>query len=282
MFLLEILVALGLVQLWSGSNPLHHDAWVVRWQAFAAKLPLIGAHPLALGALVVWGSVLLLGALLSAVPGVMAFLMGTVVLLYGLGRGEFADEVAPYNTACNEGDWERAAKSASRQGVDVDPVPLNQWSALHEKMLEATAYQGFERLFAVLFWFVVLGPMGALLYRLSYLYHRAQPSDVSAQWLWALEWLPARVLGASFAITGNFVGCINRWRETLFSQSAPTATVLLQSVLGALSVDDELMESCDVTQREVNAIKRLYWRTLWLWVALLALWVLIGPGPLWL
>ena len=87
--------------------------------------------------------------------------------------------------------------------------------------------------------------------------------------------LPVRLLGASFAITGNFVGCVNRWKAYVFCVTSSSGSVLRETVLGALSVDDELMQSCDCTQREITALKRLYTRTLWFWVACLAIWTLM-------
>lgn len=64
----------------------------------------------------------------------------------------------------------------------------------------------FKRIFVVVFWFAVLGPIGALLYRLIALTNKY---DATPQWgkaLDVLEWLPIRVLGFLYALAGNFVG----------------------------------------------------------------------------
>ena len=277
MFLLEILAALALLQLWSGHNPLHRDEWFAWWLDRFDAWPWLKARGYLHGALVLFVPTVLVAAMVTLLPSFLAFMLSALVLVYCLGRGEFGGEVQPYTNACSEGDWERAERAAARQGVDTSQIVPGHWTQMHEKMLEAAAYQGFERMFAVLFWFVFLGPLGAILYRLSFAYRNAQKTELANHWLWALEWLPARILGASFAVTGNFVGCINRWRKHLFCPKSGAGWVLTQAVLGALSVDDELMQSCDVTQREVAAVKRLYVRTLWFWLAVLALWVLFGP-----
>jgi len=275
MYLIAILCALALLQFWGAKNPLHRDtvfdAWaaqVVTWRSLASiwwlRMGLVLLVPVLVTALLAW--VLPLGFWL---------VWATLVLCYSLGRGEFAPETASYTLACNDGAWNVASNKALRQGADPSNLAPGDWPQLHQRMLEATAYQGFERLFAVLFWFVLFGPAGALLYRLSFLYAQLHPEEPVRRWLWALEWLPVRLLGVSFAITGNFVGCVNRWKVYVFCLASTSRSVLRETVLGALSVDDELMQSCDCTQREIAALKRLYTRTLWFWVTCLAVWTLM-------
>lgn len=275
MHFIVILLALAALQLWGAKNPLHRDTAFYSWVALVdgwSRIRPFGWLRLA----VVLLPVLVVAILASVLPVGFWLVLAIVVLLYSLGRGEFAPETTSYALACNDGAWDVAIVKAQKQGVDVQELAPGNWPELHQRMLEATAYQGFERLFAVIFWFLFFGPAGALLYRLSFLTAQVEPQNTGAKrWLWALEWLPVRLLGVSFAITGNFVGCINRWKHQAIATTSASASVLRETVLGALSVDDELMQSCDCTQREVAALKRLYARTLWLWVACLAIWILL-------
>ena len=276
MHLIVILLALAGLQLWGAKNPLHRDTAFYSWRSLIGgwrgarenwwlKLVVVLLLPVAI-----------VGVLAAALPVGFWLVLATLVLLYSMGREEFAPETTAYTLACNDGAWEVALVKAQRQGADVQGVQSGDWPMLHQRMLEATAYQGFERLFAVIFWFLLFGPAGALLYRLSFLYSNAEPTNTGAKhWLWALEWVPVRLLGVSFAITGNFVGCINHWKRHAISTTSSSASVLRETVLGALSVDDELMQSCDCTQREIVALKRLYTRTLWFWITCLAIWILL-------
>lgn len=280
MYLIAVLLALVALQIWGARNPLHRDGWFFRWSSAVARLPgVVKSVPtqlvltLALPvAAVVAASVLL--------PPFLWFVLAVIVLLYSLGRGEFAPDLHAYALACSDNAWPVAVAKARLQGADTGELATGDWPSLNQKMLEAAAYQGFERLFAVLFWFMLFGPAGALMYRLLFIYHQSVAGQtrrqrLSERCLWALEWPVARVLGFSFAITGNFVGCVNRWRRQLVCIESTSATVLRECVLGALSVDDELMHSCDCTQREVAALKRLYARTLWFWVGCLAMVTLV-------
>jgi AmpE protein len=276
MHLIVILLALAGLQLWGARNPLHRDTAFYSWISLISGWSGVKGIWWARLLIVLLIPVSLVVLLAAVLPVGFWLVLATVVLLYSLGRGEFAPETTAYTLACNDGAWEVALVKAQKQGADVEGLAREDWPLLHQRMLEATAYQGFERLFAVIFWFLLFGPAGALLYRLSFLYCRAEPENPGAKrWLWALEWVPVRLLGVSFAITGNFVGCINHWKRHAISTVSSSAAVLRETVLGALSVDDELMQSCDCTQREIAALKRLYARTLWFWISCLAIWILL-------
>lgn len=276
MHFIVILLALAGLQFWGAKNPLHRDTAFYSWMSLIAGWRGVGQRWWLRLLLVLLIPVAIVGVLAAVLPVGFWLVFATLVLLYSLGRDEFAPETTAYTLACNDGAWDVALVKAQKQGADVHGIPPGDWPLLHQRMLEATAYQGFERLFAVIFWFLLFGPAGALLYRLSFLYSHAEPANTGAKhWLWALEWVPVRLLGVSFAITGNFVGCINHWKRHAISTTSSSASVLRETVLGALSVDDELMQSCDCTQREIAALKRLYTRTLWFWITCLAIWILL-------
>lgn len=61
----------------------------------------------------------------------------------------------------------------------------------------------------MIFWYFLLGPVAALSYRLLALAaeHSQQPAlaERAAQLRHAFDWLPVRLLAASFALVGNFV-----------------------------------------------------------------------------
>jgi AmpE protein len=266
--IIVVVLALTFLQIWGAKNPLHRDAWFLRWQAWleakdeGAKewLSFVAvALPLAL--------VLIVFELLMRQSIWLALPLAVLVLLYSFGRGEFFEIVREYTQACYIEDWESAGARAARLNVDLADIQENDWSGLHQRVFDEAGYRGFERMFAVLFWFFLLGPLGALMYRLVFLQvHGEQPNTLAKRWLWILEWPAVRVLGLSFALTGNFGGCIARWKETLFCAKRATEIVLSRSILGALSVEDEMEQTCEVTRKELNLLSTLYQRTLWLWL----------------
>ena len=280
MQLFIVILAISFLQVWGTQNPLHKDQWFNGWVAFVNgydRLSKSGMGQL----LIILGAPLVLFILLSLVLNSISpwllLPLGVVILLYGFGRGEFNDLVEEYTDACRQDDWEEAVSQAQALGVPVDDVQAGDWSELHKHFLDEASYRGFERMFAVLFWFLVLGPLGALLYRLARLYLDLQTSnsDLVTRLLWIIEWPAVRVLGFSLAFTGNFIGCYHRWNECIFCVERSTKSVLGKSVLGALSVDDNLEQTCEVTQKELCLLVRLFTRTLWFWLAIVGAIVLV-------
>lgn len=278
MELFIIVIAILFVQVWGAENPLHKDGWFLSWLARVAVY--FSASSAAFFILAVVLPSLVLGVLLYVIslqsywPIVP---VGVLILLYSLGRGEFSEIVAEYTQACYKEDWESGINRAGGLGVNVEGIARDDWVTLHQHVLEEAAYRGFERMFAVLFWFLVLGPVGALLYRLTFLFSAAKPDNaVANKFLWLIEWPAVRVLGLSFAMTGNFVGCIRRWRESVLCITRSTQMTIGQSVLGALSVDDDTTQSCDITRKELSLMDKLYRRTLWFWLGVSAIIIIVS------
>lgn len=278
MNLFIVILSIAFLQVWGAANPLHKDRWLVAWVTWSENL--VG-HTAAVRFVVAVGLpfLVLVGlqiALMILSPWLLLPL-GMLVLLYSFGRGEFADIVSEYTKACYIEDWPCALERAGRLGVQVDDLTENDWSQLHKHVLNEAGYRGFERMFAVLFWCFSFGPAMAFLYRLNFLYaHNLRPeSGVAAKMLWVLEWPSVRLLGLSFALTGNFVGCFQRWKECFFCAQRSTIAVLSPLILGALSVDDSVAQTDEVTRKELNMLTSLYTRTLWFWLATAAILIIL-------
>ncbi|MDM7322309.1 MAG: regulatory signaling modulator protein AmpE [Gammaproteobacteria bacterium] len=82
---------------------------------------------------------------------------------------------------------------------------------------DALLLEANERWVAPLLWFVLLGPLGAVVYRLTA--HVEQQSDAeslreAARLLRAaLDWLPARLLAGMYILSGSFEEGLNAWRQ---------------------------------------------------------------------
>lgn len=278
MTFLAVLIVFVVVQ-WLGAGALfHHDQWyfrLTRWLAAQSALSrvegLVFCISLVVPLLVVFTLLLLANRLWSGLEIVVA----VPVLLFALGRDEFRSVVGEYIAACEIRDWQQAAVVAARLNCDVSEVVEEDWPALSHKVLYAASYRGFERLFAALFWFIALGALGAFMYRLSVLYTRNMADDLPDQaltrrWLWLIEWPAARVLGISFAVTGNFVGCLQSWRHHFWHGQMATAEVLGQCVEGALQMEKGQPQSLEVSEKELRWMQSLYYRTLIFWMCLLA------------
>ena len=108
--------------------------------------------------------------------------------------------------------------------------------------IESTLRHAHHDLFAPIFWFFLLGPVGALLYRLAYLLKTewAEKHDgfgaFSLQAFDWLDWLPARFTAASFAVVGDFEDAVYCWRTQAAAWPNEAQGIILASGAGALGV----------------------------------------------
>jgi membrane protein required for beta-lactamase induction len=229
---------------------------------------------------------LLHGVLLS----LLGLAFGVAVLLYCLGPRDLDADAETYCAAVEEGDAERAQHSAGELlGYDAPPDPWTRSRAVTDAVLA----QCNERLFAVLFWYILLGPLGAALFRLStVLSDSLRPADVEGAGYIAaarrlheiLAWLPARLVALSYALSGSFEDAMHGWND--YQQEHPdqvadtNSAVLMRTGAGALRLDaegpapDEQAPEAHVAM--VKSALGLMWRTLMIWLGVLLLLSLAG------
>jgi AmpE protein len=218
---LVILLTWALVRTIGVPSGLQRDDWLLAWRLRAnaaftslpaeARLLAVALLPCLLIGLLEW----VLGSHWASLP---LFALELLVLIYSLGRGDFQAQLSRYLACWQRGDLEAAYQEAIG-AVGISPgQPINNAADLHAQVRRRVLYLAFERWFAVVFWFYFLGPWAALFYRIVHLLS-AHSSDADRlllqRWLSWIEWLPARLLGLAFALTGNFANCIGAWREQL-------------------------------------------------------------------
>lgn len=238
----------------------------------------LAASPWLVLALLVLLPVLLLGVLLWMLEplayGWLSLPLHLLVLLYSLGRGEVKRELGPFRDAWRRGDEEAAALVAERDlGLREPDAPSLLQAA--QGLLLWRSYQGF---FAVIFWYVLLGPAAALAYRLLALTvehaQREALRERAGQLRHAFDWLPVRVLLASFALVGDFVAVNRALLHQLLDWDVPARRLLAE--VGPLAADLEPNITGDAGVARLDALGALLVRTRMLWYALLALWTLLA------
>lgn len=94
-----------------------------------------------------------------------------------------------------------------------------------------------DELFAVLFWYLVLGPLGILAYRLISLSKKLTViSEVASYLLELLDWLPARMTALLYLLVGNFQSGYQYYSQLFFSR--PDKNSALLSVCGLAALDN--------------------------------------------
>lgn len=215
--------------------------------------------------------VALLAAMLAAVLTDLAWLLGlawsALVLYRCLGMRQAVDQVRDLAAALNAGDVARARDRLAGLGVAADPAEPESIRLALERMLQLA----LERMFGVLFWFVVLGVFGALAYALTrMLAARWQGHDefhaVITQIAYLMDWLPARLLAFSFAIVGNFEEAMVAWRSRVADGDAFNEGVVRAAGLGALGIEQD-----GITPAHLEGVAGLINRAELLWLGVLGL-----------
>jgi len=159
--------------------------------------------------------------------------------------------------------------------------------------IELGLLQAHRHVLGPIFWFVVFGPVGPVVYRAADLLaerwgrHVEPEKQAFAQFagralLW-IDWLPARVTAATFSIAGNFEDAAYCWRTQAASWGRGAEGVVLASGAGALGVKlggalredgmlhqrPELGIGDEVDVEDLRATVGLIWRALVLWLVLL-------------
>lgn len=134
---------------------------------------------------------------------------------------------------------QRVAYIVSRQTGDMTSLQVRR--ATIESVLE----NGADAVFAPLFWFVVLGPFGAVLYRLANtldaMWGYKNPRYLHFGWAAArlddaLNWIPARLTALSYALLGNTRQAIEAWRHQARLLESPNAGPVMTSGAGSLNL----------------------------------------------
>ncbi|HEY0634296.1 MAG TPA: regulatory signaling modulator protein AmpE, partial [Gammaproteobacteria bacterium] len=221
--------------------------------------------------------------LLDAFGLPVSFLVGVVVLLYSMGPKDLEAEVEAF-VAARERDDEEAAQWHAQTLLGNAPLPGDS-QALTRTLIESILVEVNRRLIAVFFWFVVLGPLGALLYRLAAVLDDSEReqggalAEAVARLLGVLDWLPVRLCALGYAMSGNFVEALQGWRDDTTPWPASNRALLLASGLGALGPVANSREQELSPEREtarINDTMALVRRMVLVLLALLALLTLGG------
>lgn len=218
---------------------------------------------------------LLVGYLLAELFYPLALFLTLIVLLYSLGPHYLFPVLDRYIDALDEDDATGAAELAT-EIAGPGGEELDEQGMLGEILLQSN-----ERIFAVIFWFIVLGAFGALLYRLACVLHQRRHdihggySDAARHLKNILDWPATRLLVIGNALSGNMVDAIEAWRDSEQQSLDVNETVLIAGGLGALNYQPE-EEMTDADTYWYRALLGMLHRTLILWLAILGLMTLAG------
>ncbi len=282
--LLALIVERGLTHLFHLREP----RWLDRYFDWAARVlgRSSGEVRIAAAVLVIVLPVLPValvdGALGGHLLGLPQLTFAALVLLLSFGPRDLNDEVDDYVAALERGDRDEASRRA-KELLEADAA--GRGSVLREAVEEAIFVQANNRIFGVIFWFMLLGPAGAWLFRVSDLMRRraafeAARSGAEVQSFGGalailhglLAWLPARLVAATYALAGSFEDAVGNWRIAV-DQAAES---LLDRSEGLLARVGKASLQPSLAGMPPRGAWRIVSRSTWIWLAVIAALVLVG------
>lgn len=268
---------------WLGTRMPAGSIWHGRWGIAVALVPpllLVGLFQAALD---------------EPLYGLAGLLFAVAALFYAWGPRDLDVDV---DAIADARDARSRREAAARLWPD-DAVPSLDGGAL----VGAVFHGAQRRWFGVLLWFLLLGPLGALLYRLVALAAegdaaRQLPSATAAgarTVLAVLDWPVAQLMTLALALVGNFDTVLGAWRDSGgasfnldngFLGAVARASVRVELAEEAADLADEQAEhvaggesgapAAVADLPELRDAMSLVWRSLLVWLAVLALFVIAG------
>jgi membrane protein required for beta-lactamase induction len=198
-----------------------------------------------------------------------------LVFVYCLGPACLSSDVEYYLDARRLGDEDEALHYAGALTERAASTSPDQQTS---DVTRAILYVANERIFAVIFWFVIIGPVGAILYRLATsiskqedINERIKPAAILFQGV--LTWVPARMLALGYALTGHFDGAMQAYKNRPYESDIALENydVLVNTGMGALR-DHEITDEIS----GIISARNLILRSILIWIAVLALLTLGG------
>lgn len=205
--------------------------WRGRWGLLLALVPVV----LVVG-LLQW----LLDGIVFGLP---ALLFGVVAVFYSWGPRDLDVDVTDAVDA--------ADATGRREALARLRPPAAAGAADGVDEIGRVFIAALRRWFGVLFWFVVLGAVGALLYRLVAIAAEDEPAlflpegtvEGARRLLAVLDWPVAQLMALSLALVGNFDVVVSSWKAA--GGAALEAGTGMLAAVGRASVRRELDEEAE-------------------------------------
>ena len=179
----------------------------------------------------------------SAQSVVVGALLHIALLTFSLGLRSLRDHMLPIADALSKGDIHTARALTSR--IVTRDTSHSGEPELAKAAVESLLENGNDAVFGTLFWFVVAGGPGALLFRLA--------NTLDAMWGYrnarfhafgwmaartddALNWIPARLTALSYSLLGDTRCALHCWKIQAPTWSSPNAGPVMSAGAGALGL----------------------------------------------
>ena len=280
MIFLALVLALLLLWVWPRPVPLHSDDWFLRWRGGVADFA--SSPSVVLGVSVVLPAIavnIVLNVAEDLIFGLPWIGLAALLTVYSFGRTDVEGALSRYRGALQAADFDAIADTLRPPEEGEEPVEMSP-QEVHGLARRGYFYAAYESWFAVVFWLLLLGPAAALLYRLLQLSREGDTAEVAEDWLIYADWLPSRILAATFTVTGDFVRSRDELLDVVTDVEREAEDVLTHVGVAALGAAPEPAASAGAfgaqAARECAETESLLTRTAMAWVAAVAFLVVFG------
>ncbi|QDQ27621.1 CobD/CbiB family protein [Chitinimonas arctica] len=241
--------------------------------------------------LLIWGGLFL-------VHWAAAWLFGLAVLYVTMGFRQFSPAFTGVADALKEDKLDTARSLLG--GWTREPASELLETEVARVAIEQGLIDAYRHVFGPMFWFIVLGPAGAVAYRATTILQlkwgardrrRGERfgnfADKAAN---LIDWLPIRATAISFAIVGDFEDAAYCWRQQAERWTSEAYGILLAAGAGAIGVRlgmplhqehtvrfrPELGMGEEADANMLASAVGLVWRTLLFWLMVILLVTLAG------
>jgi AmpE protein len=290
MTIISILLAFGLCHFVRELGRFRKRQWLTTWVNFSneafGKLPLwqdvLGFLVIIAVPLIVL--LLLNQVLISALGSTGSFILSLVVLVYCFGPRDLDTDVAMVVEANSDEDRATALNRILHRAAP-DDADQARAAAVEGVFLEA-----LRRWFGVIFWFAVLGILGAFLYRLvDWLVNENhnltdEQLGLFTRLLQIMDWPAAQLMTLSLAVATDFDSVFTAWKRYHDEQGhglfegdngfllASARSIVLTGHAARDGYADQIEGPMICLQQAMD----LTWRILGVWLTVLAMLLLIG------
>lgn len=288
--LIAVLLAIVLDHLIPDRQGIKPFVWYRDWaesieERFNGGKRAHGVGAVLLATIPIVAGVFLFHYILGQIGWIFRFTFDVVVLYLCIDVHRLGKTANAVSVALESGEFDEANEKL--QELTGKGTPERTEAGIARAAVEGVLKQGNSLIVSPIFWFILLGPVGAVLQRLSCILdslwgHRYERF---AEFGWAaarfddlLGWIPARITALSYALMGSFEDALHCWRKRVGVWSDINSGPLLASGFGAMH-----MQICEAEEEgefeekisdltvipdtgHVRRVVALVWRVLLLWL----------------
>ncbi len=212
-------------------------------------------------------------------------IIAVITVLYCLGPKDPTRQVKRYIDALDSGEQADQEAAALYAGKFLNAELNDNPAIVAQDVKQRLFIAANDRIIGVFFWFVLLGPLGAVLFRMACLLKEREDTintgyaKAAHDFYDIMIWPSARICLLGFAVAGSFIGALSHLSEWSALWKRDSNEILVKSGLGALHDESYKKVINPEAEPDIESVKEalsLTQRTAIALLAILAVLTMVG------